>query len=325
MFTVIGESLVDLVRWEGATAPVAEHPGGSPANVALGLARLEEPVTLVTRLGQDTKGAVVRSHLTDSGVQVRTVGSDAATGTATAVLDANGGARYEFDLGWDLPETLNLPRETTCLHTGSLATSLDPGATVVEALLERERRSGHRTISFDPNIRPALLPSRDEARARTERQVVSADVVKVSDEDLRWLYPETAPQRVAADWLGRGPAIVVVTLGGDGSLALTGEGLVRRPAPTVDVADTVGAGDAFTAGMLHQLGREGLLGGGNRDALHHINPKQVIRVLDTAAAVAALTCARHGAEPPNLHELATHLAGDRAAQSSIASVALRSA
>ncbi|MGW7251204.1 carbohydrate kinase [Streptomyces decoyicus] len=304
MITVVGEALVDLVHAAGAPSAPTEHPGGSPANVATALARLEVPVTLITQLGQDRLGRLVREHLTAAGVRLRlTPGAANATSTAIATLDRSGGARYDFGISWDLPAPPTLPGGSRCLHTGSIATGLDPGAGAVEELLARERDAGAVTLSLDPNVRPALLGSRDRARDRIERQIALADVVKVSEEDLAWLDPARSPVDLARRWQRSGPALVVVTLGGGGSLAVTRSGTTFRPAPPVTVTDTVGAGDAFTAGLLHWLDLAGLLGGDRRDALRALGRGHACRMLDAAARVAAFTCTRPGADPPTLREL----------------------
>lgn len=303
MITVVGESLVDVVRAAGAVRDGSAHPGGSPANVSVGLARLGTPVTLITQFGDDDHGRLLGDHLAASGVRVRRVPGSPLTSTATAVLDEHGAARYAFRLTWDLTAPPEPAEGTRCLHTGSLATSLDPGARAVEELLARQRAEGSATISLDPNIRPALLPSRELARSRTERQVAHADIVKVSEEDLQWLYPGRAPVDIARSWQRTGPALVIVTLGGAGSLAVTREDIVRQPSPVIRVADTVGAGDAFTAGMLHWLYDADLLGGGHRDALRGIGRRDVTQLLDMATSTAAVTCTRPGADPPTLPEL----------------------
>ncbi|MFP3986509.1 nucleoside/nucleotide kinase family protein [Streptomyces sp. E11-3] len=320
MITVVGESLVDVVRPAGATRDSAAHPGGSPANVAVGLARLGTPVTLITQFGEDDPGRLLRDHLTGSDVLLRLVPGSPRTSTATAVLDEQGAARYEFQISWDLQAPPEPAPGTRCLHTGSLATSLDPGARAVEDLLARQRAEGAVTISLDPNIRPALLPSREQARARTERQVALADIVKVSEEDLAWLYPGRTAEDIATAWQRTGPALVIVTLGGAGSLAVTRAGITRHPAPEIQVTDTVGAGDAFTAGMLHWLYGADLLGGDRRDALHGITRLDVLQLLDMATTAAAVTCTRPGADPPTLSELRALMDGDGELSDSAATV-----
>jgi fructokinase len=302
MFVVVGEALVDLVGQRGSRTLVA-HPGGSPANVALGLARLGDQVTLVTRLGRDALGEMVSEHLRSNGVRVEG-GTDLGTSTSLAIATlAAGIATYDFRIEWDVGELAPLPIEARCLHTGSLATALAPGATNVENLMDRERRRGRVTISYDPNVRPGLLGSPAQARPAIERIVGLCDVVKVSDEDLYWLYPDRRDEEVAREWLGRGPAVVVVTRGGRGVYAATADLELSRPALPIDLVDTVGAGDSFTSGLLDGLRRADLIGGPRRAALASIDESTLISVLDAAALVAAITCSRPGADPPTRAEV----------------------
>jgi fructokinase len=302
MFVVVGEALVDLVGQRGSRTLVA-HPGGSPANVALGLARLGNQVTLMTRLGRDAFGEMISAHLRLSGVRVEGgPGEGTSTSLAIATLAA-GIATYDFRIEWDVGELEPLPIETRCLHTGSLATALVPGRTHVEDLMRREHERGRVTISYDPNVRPALLGTPDRARPGIERLVALCDVVKVSDEDLLWLYPDRQDEDVARKWLGRGPALVVVTRGGRGVYAVTAALEVRRPATPIDLVDTVGAGDSFTSGLLDGLRRADLVGGSHRDALAAVDQSTLVSVLDAAALVAAITCSRPGADPPTRAEV----------------------
>jgi fructokinase len=302
MFVVIGEALVDLVGQRGGQT-FAAHPGGSPANVALGLARLGQPTVLITELGEDAFGQQIRAHLGASGVVVDVAGR-LAGGTSLAIATlAAGVAGYDFRIVWDVAGLAPLPIETRCLHTGSLATALSPGASAVRLLLERERERGRVTLSYDPNVRPALLGDAPGARPEIEELVALADVVKVSDEDLAWLYPGESAEDVARRWLSRGPALVVVTRGEKGVYAVSPRLEIGRDAATVQVADTVGAGDAFTAGLLDGLATAGLIGGDRRDALSRADEWTLAAVLDRAATVAAITCSRPGADPPSRAEL----------------------
>jgi fructokinase len=302
LFVVVGEALVDLVGRRGGRTLEA-HPGGSPANVALGLARLGDPVTLKTWLGRDAFGEMVRAHLQASGVRVDGGPDDgAATSLAIATLAA-GIASYDFRIAWEVGALPPLPAETRCLHTGSLATVLHPGAADVVDLVEREHRRGRVTISYDPNVRPALLGEPVQARPAIERLVAVSDVVKVSDEDLRWLYGDRSDEDVVREWLASGPAVVVVTRGGAGVYAVSADLELRRPAAPVDLVDTVGAGDSFTSALLHGLGRAGLIGGARRDGLAAIDEATLTSVVDTAALIAAITCSRSGADPPTREEV----------------------
>lgn len=299
---VVGEALVDVVLRPGAEP--AEHPGGSPANVAIGLGRLGRRVDLLTWLGDDAHGDLVREHLAGSDVHV--LAGDRGperTPMARAHLDAEGVATYEFDLTWDLPARWDEGDDApVVVHTGSIATVIAPGGAAVARLLA-DRRDGS-TITYDPNLRPALMGSPEETLPVVERLVALADVVKVSDEDLAWLHPGVAPVEIAQDWLGRGPALVVVTLGGEGALAITAGGdEVLVEAPRVEVADTVGAGDSFMGALIDGLWTADLLGADRREALRAIDRPTVERVLVRCAQVAAITVSRAGANPPTSAEL----------------------
>lgn len=304
---VVGEALVDIVlRADGERA---EHPGGSPANVALGLARLGRSAGLLTRIGRDPRGEAVRAHLEGSGVQL-VPGSVTAdrTSTATARLDAHGSATYEFDLDWQVPAEIVLG-DARALHTGSIAAFLPPGGGQVLELVGRSRSSA--MISYDPNARPRLMGDATAARQRVERFVRLADLVKVSDEDLAWLAPEQDPLRVAAAWLELGPAVVVVTRGAEGAVALAGCGQIEVPTPAVAVVDTVGAGDAFMAGLLDYLAVADLLGPDRIDQLRAIGPDGLRAMLEHAALIAAITCSRPGADPPTRDQLTDQLSRGR--------------
>lgn len=297
MFVVVGEALVDLVGQRGGRT-FSAHPGGSPANVALGLARLGVPVTLMTRLGRDGFGEMILAHLEASGVQVDGgAGAGAKTTLAIATLAA-GIASYDFRIDWDLEASAPLPIDARCLHTGSLATVVPPGAANVVGLMEREHERGRVTVSYDPNVRPDLLGDPEQARPGIEHLVAISDVVKVSDEDLRWLYPDQPDEDVAQAWLASGPALVVVTRGGAGVYAASAGREVRRDAVPIDLVDTVGAGDSFTSGLLDGLHRADLVGGARRDALATIDEATLTSVVDAAALIAAMTCAKPGADPP---------------------------
>jgi fructokinase len=294
---VVGEALVDLVqRVDGS---VDEAPGGSPANVALTLGRLGRHPQLLTSLGDDDRGRTVRAWLEES--DVRVIGAGAGrTSTATAVLDASGAASYEFDLAWSVDA--GLAGSTDVVHVGSIATVIEPGAAEVARLVAERRQTA--TITFDPNVRPALIDDAAAARARVEQLVGLADVVKVSDEDLLWLHPDRSLDEAAAAWLAAGPALVVVTLGGAGAFALTTSGRVTIPAPTTTVVDTVGAGDTFMGALLDGLLEADLIGADRRETLRQISAGLLERILRRSADAAAITVSRPGADPPRLAELA---------------------
>jgi fructokinase len=296
---VIGEALVDIVSAAGHS-PV-EHAGGSPANVALGLARLGVPTHLLTRIGDDERGRLIRGHLEASGV--RLVGgsvTSAPTSTATAHLDGAGVASYEFELDWALPATAETG-SARAVHTGSIAATLAPGGDDVLRLIEAV--DGRSLVSYDPNARPALMGDPRTALERIERIVRAADVVKVSDEDLEWLLPGTDPLQVAESWRASGPALVVVTGGGDGAIGVLASGVVEVAAPRIVVADTVGAGDALMAGLLDGLDGAGLLSAEGVAQLRSSRAADLGPLLEHAVRIAALTCTRPGANPPTREEL----------------------
>jgi fructokinase len=296
---VVGEALVDVVsRPDGS---VVEHPGGSPANVALGLARLGRTTHLLTRIGDDERGLLVRRHLEDSGVQL-VDGSvvRGATSVARATLDAGGSATYEFDLRWSLPH-VPLPAEPVAVHTGSIAAVLQPGGSTVERIV---LGAHHRTtVTYDPNLRPDLMGAPAQVRPTVESLVAASDVVKLSDEDATWLAPDRPPETLLREWLRLGPSVVVLTLGGQGAVALCAAGRVAVPTPRVAVADTVGAGDSFMSGLLDGLWSAGLLGGSARRALAEVSRQVLERVVRRAVRAAAVTVSRPGADPPTRAEL----------------------
>ncbi len=299
---VIGEALVDVVVH--ADGQREEHPGGSPANVALGLGRLGRPVDLLTWLAPDAYGGRVRSHLAASGVRVLTGNRSAlSTPVALAHLDEQGQATYEFELTWDLPTQWDGDGDAPLVvHTGSIATTLRPGGAAV--LREVVARRPGSTITYDPNARPAIMGTPQEARAIIDQFVRVADVIKASDSDLAWLHPGQKPDDVAVRWARAGTAIVVVTHGDEGAFAATESGLqLRIPAQPVDVVDTVGAGDSFMSGLIDGLWSAGLLGGARRAALKAIDEETLDAVLRRCIRIAAITVSRAGANPPRRAEL----------------------
>lgn len=299
---VIGEALIDVVRT--ADGRIAEHPGGSPANVALGLARLGRGVDLLTWIGRDGFGDALTAHLTGAGVAI-VPGSDSAlhTSVAAATLDETGAATYDFDLTWHVPDTWEHPAGAPLVvHTGSIAAVLEPGAPDVARILAAHQ--GSATITYDPNIRPSLMPPANETREIVENLVRLVDVVKVSDEDLDWLAPDSDTDDTAREWAATGRSLVVVTRGAAGATAFTSDGMrVDVSAPPVAVADTVGAGDAFMGGLIDGLWSANLLGADRRVALAAADDATIRRILERCVRIAAITVSRPGANPPTAAEL----------------------
>ncbi len=296
---VVGEALVDLIRRPGE--PDDARVGGSPLNVAVGLSRLGVAAELLTHLGDDAYGELVTEHLAANGVGL-VDGSVAPgpTSTARATIGDDGAAAYDFAIAWALPAVP--PLATELVHTGSIGAVLEPGASVVVDTVTALRPVA--TVSYDPNVRPQLMGDRDDARRQVEAMVALADVVKASDEDVAWLHPGAGIAEVARRWLDLGPALVVVTRGGEGAYAVTAAGPVEVIAPAATVADTIGAGDSFMAGLLVALVDAGLAGREREAALRALAGEELRRVLTFAAACAAVTVSRPGADPPRRAELA---------------------
>jgi fructokinase len=313
---VAGEALVDFVP-AGRPGLFEAAPGGSPANVAVGLTRLQVPARLLARIADDLLGHRIRAHLARNGVDLsHAVRAAEPTSLAIVAVGPNGVVEYDFrvqgtaDWQWHDHELDGaLDGGVVALHAGSLALTMPPGADVLQRLLARARE--HLTVSYDPNCRPLLMGSPDAVRGRIEALVALADVVKASADDLAWLLPGRVPEQVAEAWLAKGPSLVVVTLGPAGLLAATRQaGVLRRPGRAVEVVDTVGAGDACMSALLAGLYRRDLLGADRRAALQTIDAATAQEVADEAVLAAAITCTRHGADPPTRVEL---LAGPPAA------------
>jgi fructokinase len=316
---VIGEALVDLVPAGGSTSGLwRAAPGGSPANVAVGLARLGVPTRMGVRLSGDVFGRALRRHLTDNGVDLSAaIEAPEATSLAVVSVGPDGGAEYDFrvdgtaDWQWTDAELAGLLADSgdgpSAIHTGSLAAMLAPGVDPLRRLIIRARERA--TVSYDPNCRPLLMGDREPAGDRIADLVGLADVVKASEDDLQWLHPDRPVAEVAAEWTTYGPALVVVTLGSRGALAATGAGVLQVPGRPVSVVDTVGAGDSFMAALLAGLATRDLLGAVRRPALRALGSETIEALLGDAVTASALTCTRAGADPPTSAELAAAIRG----------------
>jgi len=305
MIVVCGEALIDLVP-AGTGAAYEARPGGGPLNIAVGLGRLGVDVALLARLARDRLGRILRDHLRGSRVALDLIiTSVAPTTLAVLGLDAAGVAAYDFyidgcaDGSWradELPDELS--PGAALQVSGSLALPVPAMGDALEALLTRERP--RRVVAFDPNIRPSLI--RDEAgvRARLERWLGLADIVKASAEDLAWIAAGRPVESVLREWREMGPTVVVVTRGEHGAYAVGPAGPVDLPGERVTVVDTVGAGDAFMSGLLAALDRRGRLA---RPALAGLTAEDLIAALGYAQRIAGITCGRLGADPPWDHEL----------------------
>ncbi|MFD5537055.1 carbohydrate kinase [Streptomyces sp. NPDC127079] len=299
--TVIGEALIDLVQLD-TPGDYRARPGGSPFNVAVGLARLGHRTALMARLADNTFGRLLRAHAAAEGVDL-TCAPAATEPTTLAVvsMDAEGRASYDFyldgtaDWQWTEAETALVPPDTAVLHFGSVASWTSPADRHIHSMARRLRAGGTTLISYDPNIRAALLGDPERGRRAVERSVGTAHLVKASREDVEWLYPGTPIEKTAARWLELGALLVVITDGPDGAHVHSAAGSLSRPGRKAAVVDTVGAGDAFTAGLLGALTRHGLHG---PRTLAAADPDALRTAVDDAILVSALTCERLGADPP---------------------------
>ena len=296
---VIGEALVDIVRRSDGSSD--EHGGGSPANVAVALARLGRDTSLATDIADDRLGEIVRASLTASGVRLLLPAQPSPrTSSALATIGADGAASYVFDLSWRLDAPTVEPPPVV-VHTGSIGAVLDPGSATVRSVLESLRPTS--SVTYDLNIRPAVTPPGPELLAKVESLVAVSDLVKASDEDLESLYPSASVTEAAQHLLTLGPAVVLVTRGRDGATALWSGGTVSAQTKAGVVADTIGAGDTFMAGSIDALWQLGLLGAEARGELRRADAAVWRTVLDYAAAAAAVTVSRPGADPPWRREL----------------------
>lgn len=309
MILVSGEALVDLIPDRDRKNVYDAVLGGSPFNVAIGLARLGCSTAFVSRLSNDPNGEDLAAALIQAGVDLSFVARDARPSPLAFVMrgTAQSGARYSFyldatafDGAWPFPPIW--PNGASHLHVGSIA-AVDPrhGASVVEAL-SMARSFG--TTSYDPNIRPLVTPDRESVALLVERQVALASFVKASDEDLRWLYPDRHPEASAASWAMLGPSFCIMTRGEQGAVAyIQGERLVAS-SPVVDVVDTVGAGDSFMSALIAAMDADGALGAGARAP----SSADLGRWLAFAVTASAITCTRKGSDPPTRAEVLEQLA-----------------
>jgi fructokinase len=302
---VAGEALIDLAPDGDRLRPL---PGGSPYNVAVGLGRLGTSVGYLGRCSTDGFGHLLTHRLAEAGVALdAVVGTNDPTTLAVVHLDDDARATYGFYLAGTSAAGLTgaaLPDlgDATALHVslGAVTLDTDPAGAAFRTLLIRE--AGRRTVSLDPNVRPSVIADLPGYARRLGELIATCDLVKVSDEDLTLLYPGEDPAVVARRWVDAGPVAVVVTRGPDGAVGWLADGTeVEVAGVAVEVVDTVGAGDAFTSGLLDALAGAGRL---ERTQLRSVRADELRDALRAAVRVAAVTCTRAGADPPTRDELA---------------------
>jgi len=308
MILVSGEALMDLFIGTATTTgfPAEAVAGGSPFNVAIGLGRLGRPAAFLSTLSEDAFGTFLAEKLAESGVSSAYIQRLPNVTTLSVVATSpDGQPQYSFYAPNSAdraltPEALpaELPADVNAIAASSYALGVEPIASAIETLLRRE--AGSRVISLDPNVRPRVVGDLNAYRGRFERLLAYADIVKASDEDIELLYGAHDLASAAQTWLRHGPKLVILTRGEKGLLAAFEDKVLERPAPKIDVVDTVGAGDTFHAGLLAWLDANGVLTPRNVAGL---SEAQVTAALDFAAAAAAIVCTRRGANPPSSDEV----------------------
>lgn len=307
MIVSCGEALIDMLPREtadgqGAFAPYA---GGSVFNTAIAIGRLGAPAGFFSGLSSDFLGDILRETLKRSNVETSFCAISDRPTTLAFVRLVNGQASYAFydenTAGRMLTEA-DLPQlddRVSALHFGAISLIPEPCGTTYETLMARE--AGRRVIMLDPNIRPGFIADREKHLSRMRRMIAMADIVKLSDEDIAWFEEDGDHDRIAADWLTRGPKLVIITRGAAGADAYTLRGKISVPGVRVTVADTVGAGDTVNAGVLVSLHRQGLL---TKQAVANLTEDQVHAAVALGVRAAAITVSRAGANPPWQSEMA---------------------
>ena len=295
---VCGEVLIDLIP--GADGVRVGHVGGGPANTAKALARMGHDVQFIDGISTDEDGLAARKNLLDDEVKLDlALTSEKPTCLAIVSLDAKGGASYEFKIAGTATFDFSLEwlpdpsrHKPNVLHIGTLVTAIQPCADVLYdwALQVAE----FAPIIFDPNIRPAVLSDREAYVALVEKWVAISSVIKVSDDDLVWLYPGQELADIATRWVNDGVALVVVTHGAQGLVGYTANGAIKVDGVKIDVADTVGAGDTVGAIIVEAMVEKGIM---------TLVDEELEATLRRAAIAAGITCSRKGAQPPYKHEL----------------------
>lgn len=301
IFAVVGEALIDRVL-NRASGDDTSVPGGSPLNVAVGLGWLGHSVHFASQVGVDDEGGLIRHHLEDSGVTlVNASAGPTKTSSATATVSADGTVDYLFDVSWEgVGDLWEQPYRH--LHAGSIAVTLEPGASIVRSQVERQRDRGA-TISYDPNVRPGLMGNPEGVLTTVENMVGSSHLVKASAEDIAWLYPGWSVNSVCDHWRSLGALVVLLTNGPEPVLL---DWLGQRRefiVPRVTVVDTIGAGDACMSGLLHGFASKTLLGADNLDRWRDVSEPERVEIMESALQCAAFSVARVGAAPPRLSEV----------------------
>lgn len=307
MIVVCGEALMDVFD-AGATATGVQldaRIGGSPYNVALGLARLGQPVAFCGAVSNGFLGERLMRSLADEGICTDCVQrTDAPTSICVIGLDARGVPAYDFygdrgaDRQLDASVLERVPATARAFHFGSYAMVVEPVGGAQRALIEREHLRS--LIAYDPNVRLTVEPALERWRGALAWMLPRTHLLKVSEEDLGLLFPGRQIDELAAQWLAQGPRLVVVTRGGEGAMAFSATAAVAAPPVAVEVVDTVGAGDTFQAALLTWLAEQDRL---SIDGVMDLDAPAMHDLLGFATRAAAITCSRRGADLPRREDL----------------------
>jgi fructokinase len=300
---ILGEALIDFK----ATAPMAfqGYFGGSPYNVAIAVARMAQPVCFLSQISSDILGAPLLAYLKQNGVDTHYVLESAAPTTVAFVEEYGGNLHFQFIANGSADTLYNpqprptLPDSVQFVQFGSISLLQEPAATSITDIVAAHRARA--IIVFDPNCRPALTPDRDAYRRKLQAWLRLAHIVKISEQDLAWLEPNRAHAETAHEWLANGVSAVIITRGGDGAwLYRAAHAPLHVMPPKITVADTVGAGDTFTAATMVGLIERGVSDLSKLDTLSSDDWQWVMQFAATAAAI---NCTRSGTNPPTRAEI----------------------
>ena len=301
MILCAGESLIDMVPEDGAFRPLA---GGAVYNTAIALGRLGQDTGYLWPISRDPFGDVIMRPLAEAGVNIDLCPRTDRLTTLALVTLTNGEALYSFyDEGsagrmLTSDDIAPLPTSVSALFAGGISLVPDPCGAAIEGLIAQHH--DRLPVMIDPNIRPFFITDPDSYRARLDRMLPMADIVKLSSDDLEWLYPGLDPEDAARKVLATGPRMVLQTGGEAGAKAIWNGPTVSAPAVRTTVADTIGAGDTFNAGVMASFDRQGVL---TKDGIATVTADQIHAALTLGAKAAAITVSRPGANPPWAREM----------------------
>ena len=314
MILVIGEALIDMIQNQSEPEKFTAVAGGANANVAFALARREQPHQFLGRISNDLFGKQIRKHLADNNVSLDlSVSADEQSTLAFASIDDQGVADYSFyventaDWMWkaeELPTTDSMVKmDARAIQFGCLTMAMTPGNKVIETWLAEIFDSEQLTLSHDLNMRPALGHNVDSERERVEKLNRISTIIKASDADIEWLYPDRDLEEVAQEWMGGLSKLVVITKGAEGAIVFRGQDRVDVPGLTIDLEDTVGAGDTFMANLLVELDSIEGLGEQPLKRLERLDIEDIEKAVKIAVVASAIACEREGCQPPTLREI----------------------